>query len=284
MKQLTTRILFCTILIVAGLTTNAQRTWNSSFVEIGLGVRTLNSVPTNVFIKYDENAYRQADFGGGTPLAANLGFVFLPDQKGLAGKFAISGYLGSTSGFGIDLGIGYKIGNEKFSFAPMFEIELNRLFSGIESYAIDSTIVQGSNYNSSSTAVFVGNGVKLHDGNGSDIKYNINFANLDLRLGAYVSYNVANSWAIFGRVGYNFAVAKSKAKFEATGKGYDNQQALENAVLSELAGESGEGPKTISVEIDQPDFMIQNGNSIDKIPFNMSGFILTIGVGISINK
>lgn len=279
---------FCKSAIIGGmlcfltLSANAQKkSYDCSFVEFGLGIRKFSNVPNNVFIQKDSVFLDNLDFGKGQPLAANLGFVFLPDENGIAGKFSVEGYLGNTSGFGIDIGCGYKIGNDKFSFAPMLDIQFSRFFHSVSSYNIDSMAVPASIYDPGSQAYYVGGGVNLHGGSGSSINYNLNYAAFDLKLNAYVSYKISEKFSVFGRFGYNINVWKSKAKFEATGKGYSNSDQLWTAVIAEANDQAGEPPVLISTEIKSNSFMRQNGVNLSKVPLGLSGYQIQFGIGFS---
>lgn len=57
---------------------NAQRSYDLSFVEIGVGTRQFSEVPTDVFVRYD-SIYEPIDFGAGKPLVLTFGAVFLPE-------------------------------------------------------------------------------------------------------------------------------------------------------------------------------------------------------------
>jgi hypothetical protein len=255
---------------------------NASFLEISIGTRTFANAPGNVFIVRDSLTTENLDFGKGQPLAASLGFVFLPNEPGWAGKFSIDGYLGNTSGFGFDIGGGYKFGNEKFSFAPMLSFSVNRMFTSIESYNIDSTIVFAEVYQPQSDNVYVGGGVDLHGGSGSSINYNLNYAIFDFRLSAYTSYKVSDKVTVFGRFAYNLNVGKSQAKFEVTGKGYESFDAFMQAAQAEADGIDGDPPGLISNEVEGDDFMRHDGEPVDKVPVNFSGLQLQFGIGINL--
>jgi len=261
-----------------------KKTYECSFLEISAGMRAFAEVPNDVFVRKDTGFLDNLDFGQGRSFAASLGGTFLPDENGFAGNFLINGYLGSSSGFGFEVGFGYKLGNDKFSFAPMAHFGLTRMFNYVGNYNIDSSLVSASVYDGSSEAVYLGGGVNLHGGSGSSISYTINYAIFDLKLGAYLGYKISPKYTLFGKVGYNFGFAKSKAEFTASGKGYNNFDEFWEAAIAESNGEEGSPPVIISTDINTEGFLQQGGENIDKVPVNFSGFQFQIGIGFNSGK
>jgi hypothetical protein len=285
MKLLLKGTLATLLLTLFSISASAQKkTYECSFLEISMGMRQYSDIPNDVFVRKDTGFLDNMDFGKGQSFAASLGAAFLPDENGFAGNFLINGLLGASSGFGFELGFGYKLGNEKFSFAPMAHFGLTRIFNYTGSYNIDSSLVSASVYDGTSQAIYVGGGVNLHGGSGSSITYTVNYAIFDLKLGAYLGYKISPKYTLFGKVGYNYGFAKSKAEFTASGKGYESFDAFWDAAIAEANGEAGSPPVIISTDINTTGFLQQNGNAIDKVPVNFSGFQFQIGIGINSGK
>jgi hypothetical protein len=248
-----------------------KKSYDCTFMEVALGTRMFGEVPTDIFAEigsFKENV----DFGGGRPLTASLGLVMLPDEKGLSASFGIEGYLGSTYGIGIKMGVGYKFGNERFTFSPMFEIGGGRMFGHITSIKLDSSSVFAFMLDGESEAIYLGSRVKVNDGYGSNISVQVSSAFFELKPSMYLAFKVNDKFSIFSRFGYNILIGKSKMDLTASGKGYDNLDQLTT---------TDQPPHTIITEFgNDRNFMTDgNGDVVEKHPVNFTGMQFQIGVG-----
>jgi len=170
------------------------------------------------------------------------------------------------------MGVGYKVGNDRFSFAPMFTIAGHRTYNQIGSYRLGETGLFASTYDPSSEAIFVGPDATVGGGSGTDIKYQISNAIFELKPMAYLAYQVSDKVSVFGNFALNTVVGVSKSTFTADGQGYDN---LTQLIEAEAA------PHQISVDITESDFMQDaSGTSLSKSPLDMSGVQFSIGIGL----
>ncbi|MEX1187634.1 MAG: hypothetical protein WED33_00140 [Bacteroidia bacterium] len=94
---------------------------NASYVGLYFGQRNFMNVPRDVFYLTPDTSnvsYTNVDLGKGRPFIIGLQMMFQNADRGFAFPVQIEGFLGNSSGFTLNLGGGYKIGNPRFSFTP----------------------------------------------------------------------------------------------------------------------------------------------------------------------
>lgn len=247
----------------------------SSFVGFYLGQRTFSEVPQDVFLQTGDSSLSLLDMGKGRPLALGVGFMFQPEEKGLAVPFWIDGFLGATSGIGFGIGVGYKVGSPKFSFTPNVSFGLGRIWTHIETLNIDSMIVPAAFFEAGNQSVFVGNGVNPPEvGGGGNLQFTLGSAFFHAKLAVNISGRITEKMFLFGDIGYNLVYASTKNRFDITGQGYENMDAF-------LAQETP--PQLIGVELEGQGIVDRNNVAYEKTPYNLSGLALHFGLGFRLD-
>jgi hypothetical protein len=247
----------------------------SSYAGFYLGQRRFANVPEDVFLRTGDSSLSLVDLGKGTPLALGLGFMFQPEENGLAVPFWIDGFLGNTSGIGFGVGIGYKLGNAKFSFTPNLTVGLGRIWTAIDVVNIDSTIVPAGFFEPGNNSIFVGRGVTPDEvGGGSNLFFSLGSAFFHAKLSANVSGRITEKMFLFADIGYNLVYASTRNKFEVSGQGYgsfDDLLALETP------------PEVLSVELEGQGIVNNQNEPYEKTPYNLSGLAIHVGVGFRLD-
>lgn len=254
---------------------NAEPTSRSSYAGFYIGQRRFADVPTDVFIQGIDSSLTLLDLGGGTPLALGLGFMFQPEENGLAVPVWIDGFLGTTSGIGFGIGVGYKLGNAKFSFTPNLTLGLGRIWTSIDVVNIDSTIVPAAFFEENNPSIFVGRGVTPDEvGGGSNLFFSLGSAFFHAKLSANVSGRITEKMFLFADIGYNLVYASTRNKFEVSGQGYGNFDEL-------LALDTP--PEVLSVELEGQGIVNNRNEPYEKTPYNLSGLAIHVGVGFRLD-
>lgn len=247
----------------------------SSFVGFYLGQRTFSEVPQDVFLQTGDSSLSLLDLGEGRPLALGVGFMFQPEEKGLAVPFWIDGFLGATSGIGFGIGVGYKVGSPKFSFTPNISFGVGRIWTHIETLNIDSMIVPAAFFEEGNNSVFIGNGVNPPEtGGGGNLNFSLGSAFFHAKIGANISGRITEKMFLFGDIGYNLVYASTRNMFNITGQGYENFEAF-------LDQETP--PQLISVELEGQGIVNRNNEAYEKTPYNLSGLALHFGIGFRLD-
>lgn len=247
----------------------------ASYGGFYIGQRRFAEVPEDVFLQGIDSSLTLLDLGKGTPLALGLGFMFQPEENGIAVPFWIDGFLGTTSGIGFGIGIGYKLGNAKFSFTPNLTVGLGRIWTAIDVVNIDSTIVPAAFFEAGNNSVFVGRGVTPNEvGGGSNLFYSLGSAYFHAKLSANISGRITEKLFLFTDIGYNLVYASTRNKFEITGQGYENFEQL-------LALETP--PQGLTVELEGQGVVNRNNQPYEKTPYNLSGLAIHVGIGFRID-
>lgn len=252
----------------------AQKNYDMTFIEIGIGQRFLGNVPTDVLVNYDTTS-QSADFGKGRPALFSLGFVILPEEKGFAGCFAAEGMAGRTSSIGFRIGAGYKFGDNHFSVAPMLAVTTARTWNKMAEVDVPEGGMLASRFNPDSESVYMSPSQTFNGISGEDVGLRVINALIGLRPMCYVSYRVSQKITLFSNVGVNINLAKFGTSYEATGIGYESfEQFLDE-----------ETPDRINTPINDNQFLTtQNGTVLDKSPLNYTGFVFQFGIGITGNN
>ena len=155
--------------------------------------------------------------------------MFQNADRGFAFPVQIEGFLGNSSGFTLNLGTGYKVGNQRFSFTPTVTAGLGRIWTSITTIELGDGVLPGGWFEPGSSVVFVGpTAENLDRGPGSNVSFTVGSLFFQAKASVNISFRVSEKLVLFADAGYNYVFSSTDNKFELSGKGYDNQQALLN--------------------------------------------------------
>jgi len=251
---------------------------NSSFVGIYMGQRNFSNVPRDVFFEAESGELTNVDLGKGKPFIIGLQMMFQPADKGFAFPIQIEGFLGNSSGFTLNMGGGYKVGNQRFSFTPTATIGIGRIWTSIDVIPLGGAFIPASFFEEGNSAIFVGPEFQdPHErGPGSNLSFSVGSLFFQSKVSGNLSYRVGKKMVIFGDAGYNILISSGKNKFELSGKGYDN--------TNEFLNNDGANtpPHIITATPDAAKGIInKNRRPYEKTPYNLSGFQLQFGIAIT---
>lgn len=248
---------------------------SSSYVGLYFGQRNFSSVPNDVFFQNSEDNLTSVDLGKGRPFIIGLQMMFQNAENGFAFPLQIEGFLGNSSGFTLNLGGGYKIGNQRFSFTPNITAGIGRIWTSISSIDLEDSVIPASFFEEGNGAWFVGpTASNLDRGPGSNISFTAGSLFFQAKASANISYSVSEKMVLFADAGYNYLITSGNNKFELSGKGYDS--------INALTDPNGAPPNIITAEPDASKGLVnQNRVPYKKTPYDLSGIQFQFGIGIT---